>query len=257
MVSILSLVQIFIHVFLMLVLVGNAQNRQEQRVCIKFMSSLGMKAACIRQHLLNVHGVLTYSLSTIHHWIRKFRVGGDVTYARRSGRPTKLTTAKIAQIRAIVRCRPNASIQFIVLQTQLSVTTVHKALRKVMNLKKRPCHWVTHFLNANQKNRRMQAAWALLRTSRQPNFFNRIITGDESWCINYDPASRALTMTWLLTGERRPPKTQMQRNALKVMIIIFWDSASVIFKEFVLRGQGITAAYYLGVMRRLREAIRR
>ncbi len=140
---------------------------------------------------------------------------------------------------------------------QLSVSTVHKALRKTMQLKKRPCRWVPHFLNANQKNWRLQAARALLRTSRQPNFFNRIITGDELWCINYDPASRASTMTWLSSGERRPPKTRMQRNALKVMIIIFWDSAGVVFKEFVPRGQGVTAAYYLGVMCRLRDSIRR
>ncbi len=103
MASIQSWLRFFMHLFLMLVLVGNAQNQQEQQVCIKFMSSLGMKVARIRQHLLNVHGVLTYSLSTIHCWIRKFRVGGDVSYARRTGQPTKLTVVKIAQIRAIVR----------------------------------------------------------------------------------------------------------------------------------------------------------
>lgn len=126
-----------------------------------------------------------------------------------------------------------------------------------MNLKKRPARWVPHFLSDAQKRVRLDACRRLLRSSRQANFFSRIVTGDESWCLAYDPASKAATMTWLHPREQRPEKPRVERNAVKVMILIFWDVNGVVHREFIRDGHGVDGPFYLGVMRRLREAIRR
>ncbi|KAG5321397.1 MOS1T transposase, partial [Pseudoatta argentina] len=39
-----------------------------------------------------------------------------------------------------------------------------------------------------------------------PNFLDKIITGDESWCFQYDPSTKRQSMEWRGRGEGRPTK---------------------------------------------------
>ena len=41
------------------------------------------------------------------------------------------------------------------------------------------------------------------------------------------------------------------------MLIVFWDSQGIIMREFVPNGHGVNGDYYLGIMKRLRQHIRR
>ena len=64
-------------------------------------------------------------------------------------------------------------------------------------------------------------------------FFNKIITGDETWCFVYDPDAKRQSSEWV--GETSPPpkKLKFQRSRIKTMLINFFDSQGVVHKEFV------------------------
>ncbi|GFW84818.1 uncharacterized protein TNCV_681061 [Trichonephila clavipes] len=47
------------------------------------------------------------------------------------------------------------------------------------------------------------------------------------------------------------------RSKFKVMLIVFFDAVGIAHHEYALQGQTVNKEFYLDVMRRLREAVRR
>ena len=48
----------------------------------------------------------------------------------------------------------------------------------------------------------------------------------------------------------------MQPSAGKVMLTVFWDQDGVVMTDFLAKGTTITGAYYVSLLRKLREAIK-
>jgi len=90
-----------------------------------------------------------------------------------------------------------------------------------------------------------------------PDFFNKIVTGDETWCFAYDPTTKRQSAAWVGETSPRPKKLRFQKSRVKTMLVIFFDWQGVIYKEFVPEGETINAVYYKGVMERLLNRIRR
>jgi len=65
------------------------------------------------------------------------------------------------------------------------------------------------------------------------NFFNKIITGDETWCFAYDPETKRQRYEWVGETSPRPKKLKFQRSSIKTMLIIFFYSQGVMHKEIV------------------------
>ena len=53
------------------------------------------------------------------------------------------------------------------------------------------------------------------------NFFNKIITVDETWCLAYDPKTKWQISEWFGETYPRPKKLKFQRSRMKTMLIIF------------------------------------
>jgi transposase len=85
----------------------------------------------------------------------------------------------------------------------------------------------------------------------------RIITGDETWIYAYDPETTDQWSEYRAKGEPRPKRSRQNRSKIKVMLTIFFDYRGVVHYEFLPPGQTVNKEYYLSVMRRLREAIRK
>jgi hypothetical protein len=68
-------------------------------------------------------------------------------------------------------------------------------------------------------------------------FFNKIITGDETWCFACDPETKRQSSEWVGETSLRLKKLKFQRFRVKVMLIIFFDSQDVVQKEFVPEGK--------------------
>jgi len=113
-------------------------------------------------------------------------------------------------------------------------------------------------LTEDQKAIRVNISQELLdRVSVDENFLKTIVTGDETWVYGYNVETKAQSSQWVGQESPRPKKAQMIRSNMKVMMAIFFNWQGVIHYEFVPRGQTVNKAFYLAVLKRLREAERR
>jgi hypothetical protein len=55
----------------------------------------------------------------------------------------------------------------------------------------------------------------------------------------------------------RSEKTQAPKSNIKVMLVAFFDDEGIEHREFVPMGTSVTAAFYLDVLTRFRESVRR
>ena len=58
-------------------------------------------------------------------------------------------------------------------------------------------------------------------------------------------------------GSPRPKKARQVRSNIKSMLICFFDQKGIVHKEFVPHDQTVNAAFYVKVLKRLRENVRR
>lgn len=90
----------------------------------------------------------------------------------------------------------------------------------------------------------------------QDDFFDRLITQDETWVHYYDPESKAQSNLWKHHGSPPPTKARVQPSASKIMLTVFWDQHGVVMMDFLEMGSTITGAYYASLLQKLREAIK-
>ena len=83
-----------------------------------------------------------------------------------------------------------------------------------------------------QKANRLEICQDLLgRLEIEPDFLDKVITGDESWVSDYDPETKQQSAEWH-TKSSHPKKVCMSRYRVKTMIIVFfrqpWHCAQTI-----------------------------
>jgi len=84
----------------------------------------------------------------------------------------------------------------------------------------------------------------------------RVITG-ETWVYDYDVEIKAQSSQWKRPEEPRPKKVRQVRSSVKILLTVFFDYNGAVHREFLPQGHTVNKEYYLEVMRRLREAIRK
>ena len=80
---------------------------------------------------------------------------------------------------------------------------------------------------------------------------------DESWVFTYDPESKCHSAQWKHATSPRPKKAKMSRSQEKAMVIPFFDSQGLIHVEWAPQGQTVNKEYYLNVLKRYREKMRK
>ena len=93
--------------------------------------------------------------------------------------------------------------------------------------------------------------------SDDENVLKKVITGDESWVYGHDPETKQQSSQWKRPDEPRLKKARQSRSHVKSMLIIFFDFEGFVHYEFAPRGQTISKEYYVEVLKRLRDAMRR
>jgi len=68
---------------------------------------------------------------------------------------------------------------------------VRKNVAEDLRKRKICSHFVPHSLTPEQKDRRVAACRDLISTEdSDPDFFQKIVTGDETWCFAYNPTTK-------------------------------------------------------------------
>jgi hypothetical protein len=62
---------------------------------------------------------------------------------------------------------------------------------------------------------------------------------DETWCLAYDPETKQKSSEKVGETSPQPKKLKYRRSRIKTMLIIFFDSQSIVHKEFVPEGKAV------------------
>ena len=74
----------------------------------------------------------------------------------------------------------------------------------------------------------------------------------------YDSETKTQSSQWKKSPwSSRPKKARQVRSNIKSMLICFFDQKGNVHKEFVPPGQTVNAAFYVEILKRLRENVRR
>jgi len=113
-------------------------------------------------------------------------------------------------------------------------------------------------LSVEQKANRLEICQDLLgRLESEPDFLDKVITGDESWVFDYDLETKRQSVKWHTKSSPRPKKACMNISRVKTMIIVFFDSRGIVHKEFIPPGQTVNHTFYKDVLERFRKQVQR
>ena len=108
-----------------------------------------------------------------------------------------------------------------------------------------------------QRANRVDCCQELLQESKvnPDNFFDCIVTGDESWIHHYNPLSQLEAKVWKRLGEQTPTQLRQERSAGKIMMMIFWNKDGVLLTEYLPCGTSINGPSDASIIQRLRSVI--
>lgn len=232
----------------------------KQRAAIEFCVKLGKSFTETHQMLQTAYGDDCLSRTQVYEWFKRFESGREtLNDDERPGRPkTGLSEENITKVREFIKNNKKSSVKFIEMELGIPQTTVYRILTEVLGLKKVNSRFVPHKLTEDQKFDRIEHSKDIIKNARKdPNFLKTIVTGDETWCFEYEPETKRQSAEWRASDEGKPKKSRLVKSKVKVMLICFYDSKRIIHKEFVPPGQTVTGDFYVGVMKRLLKRIHR
>jgi len=232
----------------------------EQRAVVKFCFLLGKTAGETVVMLETAYKEAALGKTQVYEWFSRFR-NGELSLADqpRSGRPsTSRTDENIARIRQLILEDRRRTIDDLVDLSGVSWSSCQRILSEELQMKRVAAKFVPHVLTADQKQSRVDACRELKEHLEiDPDLFSKVITGDESWCYAYDPETKQQSSEWKTSNSPRPKKARREKSNVKTMLISFFDANGIVHSEFVPAGQTVNQAFYLQVLKRLRDAVRR
>ena len=232
----------------------------EQRTNIKFCFTLGKSARETHEMLTTVYGEHAVTLKCVYEWFKRFREGRDtVEDAPRTGRPTTARTQEnVEKVKELLARDRRLTVRMIAEELGVGRESAHLIVTEDLGKRKLCSRLVPHTLTPEQMQHRLDACGDLIdMADRDPNFLKTIVTGDETWCLKYDPEGKRQSMEW--RGQRSPKgKTvRCEKSRIKTMLVVFFDSEGLIHKEFLPEGSTLTAATYVDILKRLLQRINR
>ncbi|KMQ83968.1 histone-lysine n-methyltransferase setmar-like protein [Lasius niger] len=210
----------------------------EQRYAIKFCVKLKKSATETFSSLTEAYGDATLLRNMVFKWHRAFKEGREnVENEPRSGKPISSTNDQnVKVVRALMAKDRRLSVRMIAEQTGLDKNAIHRILTDDLRMRKICAKLVPKHLSVEQKAIRLKICQDLLgRLEIEPNFLDKVITGDESWMYEYDPETKQQSEEWHTKNSPRSKKARMSRSKVKTMIIVFFDSRGIVHKNLYLQ----------------------
>ncbi|UYV81050.1 hypothetical protein LAZ67_19002637, partial [Cordylochernes scorpioides] len=191
--------------------------------------------------LQTAYGDAVMSRRRVFEWYKRIKEGREETADNEhSGRPSTSTTPeKVDKLLELVREDRRITVREVAEEAGISFGSTQSITKDILG-------------NARKET----ASLNLEATTDDPELLKRVITGDETWIYGFDSETTQQASEWRFKNEPRPKKARKAPSKVKVMLTVFFDYQGIVHHEFQQQGSKITADSYLGVLRRLREAIR-
>ena len=230
----------------------------EQRINIKFHVKLGKNGPEIHQKLQQVYGECALKERTVFKWVQRFREGRENPKDdARSGRPcTSSGNENINRVDSLVLSDRRLTVRMIAEDLCLGKSSVYTILTEHLDMKKVFAKIVPKLLTPEQKLRRKEccADWKTSEVSDE--FLERVITGDESWIYDYEIELKSQSREWKHKDSPRLKKSRKSKSKINVMLLVSFDCHGIVHHEFAPEGQTVNAAFYVDVLKRLRDRVR-
>jgi len=143
-------------------------------------------------------------------------------------------------------------------ETGISAGEVWTIIHEKLDMSQVSSRWVPRMLSPFQKDTRRQCCQENLEllTKDPEHFFQRLVTGDETWVYHRDPEFKMESMQWKHKTSPTPKMCRVEKSAGKVMATVFWDEKGLLLLEFMPQKTTITRQTYANTITTLREAIK-
>ncbi|KAM8720552.1 hypothetical protein ACLKA7_006572 [Drosophila subpalustris] len=162
-------------------------------------------------------GSLLEGKSTICDWYSNFKRGRTSTEdSKRPGRPQEVIIPEIIrQVRQIVLTNRRVKVREIAETVGISTGSAVSILHVHLHMKKLNVKWVPHFLDIEQREKRVADSKSCLDMFKRnlSEFLRRYITMDETWIHHYIPESNWSSAEWREAGESRSKRVKASRWA--------------------------------------------
>ena len=179
----------------------------EQSCAIKFCAKLGESAALTYVKLQRAYGEYSLSSAQVFRWHKSLLEGREqVEDEPRAGRlSTSKTDDNVERMRSLVRSDRRLTLRMVSSEFHLNRFTVQQILTEDWDMRKVCPKMIPKNLTTEQKaSRRDLCLDLLVRLEREPEFFSRVITGDESLILEYDPKTKRQSREWQTENSPRP-----------------------------------------------------
>ncbi|UYV71715.1 hypothetical protein LAZ67_9000114 [Cordylochernes scorpioides] len=194
------------------------EQKLKQRICIEFCVKLQISATNTFEMLNKAFPNNAPKRTTVFEWHSRFKAG-------------RISIEDDPQ-------NPRTTLLELEQDTGISKTTIGRIVTEDLRLKKTPAKFIPRFLTNEQKLCRLSTCEDMLEMTRtDPEWKDKIITGDETWVYGYDPETKRQSAEWRGQGEPRPKKSRILKSRNKVLLVAFLDNKGIVHHEYLLAGK--------------------
>ena len=177
----------------------------------------------------------------------------------RSGRPsTTKTLDNIERVRLAIEEDRRMTVMELEEDLEIPKTIISEILTSNLQMTRVCAKFIPKLLGAEQKKLRLEIAQDNLEMANNDDTMpKKVITGDKSWVYGYNPETKQQYSQWKRPDEPRPKKARQSRSNVKSMLIVFFDREGIVHHKYAPTGQKINKEYYVQILKRLREVVRR
>jgi [histone H3]-lysine36 N-dimethyltransferase SETMAR len=196
---------------------------------------------------------VTLKKTQIYEIIKLVKKGKSTEDKRKfNGRRKVRDPAFIADVATAVKENRRVTVRKLASTFGVTKNTIHRTLRKDLNLSKKSARWVPKLLTDEMKMERVRTSEALLAMVRRRSLavLDNVVTMDESAVSFHTPETKRQSMQWLPKGQPGPIKAKVHATRTKQMVLCFFDSKGLIYTNYVPRGTTVNANYILDALGR-------
>ena len=232
----------------------------EQTVAIKFSFKASLSATETLVLVQKAYGNGALNRSNVFRWYFRFRDGRElVEDDERGGRPKSTRTeVNITAVADLVKNDRRIALRMVAESLHVPKIVVLRILKGSLGKRKLCARFVPHSLTPEQNEGRVTSCQDIITmVDADKNFLNKIIKGDETWCLSCDPETKRRSSDCVGEIFPRKKKLKFETSRIKNMLINFFDSQGAVHIEFISEVKTVNAEFYKGVIDRLLKHVQR